>query len=103
MTGTPPGVIPYVECHDGPRRVLTIHLRPPATQKIPPVVGIDGRQYVVVWGSISFEVPADRATHVSVCLHADAMLQAASVLLTPGGPVELTYETHYFSGGATLS
>lgn len=104
MTGTPAGVVPYVEPHDGPKRVLTITLRPPSfTSKIPPVVGIDGRQYVAVWGTISFEVPADRATHVSVCVHGEYMQQAASMLLTPDRPPVLTYETHYVSGQASLA
>jgi hypothetical protein len=100
---TPVGVVPYVEAHDGPKRVLTMHLAPPSfTNKLPPVVGIDGRQYVAVWGTVSFEIPADRATHVSVCVHGDYMQQAASVLLVPERPAELTYQTHYVSGQATL-
>jgi hypothetical protein len=104
MTGTPPGVVPYVEAHDGPKRVLTLHLTMPTfTSKIPPVVGIDGRQYVVVWGSISFEIPADRATHVSVCVHGEYMQQAASALLAPERPAVLTYQTHFVGGQATLS
>jgi hypothetical protein len=37
--------IPYVEYHAGARRVILVHLRPPAmTKRIPPVVSIDGRQ-----------------------------------------------------------
>jgi hypothetical protein len=88
---TPPGVIPYVEHHVGPRRVLTVELR--GSQIVPPVVGIDGRPYQVVWGSVAFEVPADRACHVSVHYHLDRMYGGVSTLLAPEAKPHLTYTT----------
>jgi hypothetical protein len=105
---TPPGVIPYVEWHTGPRRVLTLDLTANALLKgqIPPIVSIDGRQYVVYWGSVTFEVPADRACHVSVHVEGEHVAQAASLLLSPGPaeqPLRLTYRTDYLSGSGTLS
>lgn len=102
---TPDGVIPYVDHHDGPKRVLTLHLtsgNAMAKAQVPPVVSIDGRQYVVYWGTVGFEVPADRACHVSVHLEADRMAQHASALLTPGADLTLTYATEYMSGVGTL-
>jgi hypothetical protein len=69
-----PGVIPYVDHHDGPRRLLTVeipHLGH-TVRAYAPVASIDGRQYVVSWGSVSFEVPADRNVHVSVHLHTNS-------------------------------
>ena len=96
--------IPYVEYHAGARRVLVLHLTPPAmTQKIPPVVSIDGRQYVVFWGTVAFEVPADRPIHVSVHLVANTMIQAATALLLPPHKPELTYNTNYMSGQGSLN
>ena len=52
--------------------------------KIPPIVGIDGRSYVVYWGPVTFEIPADRNVHISVHCEGDAIVQAASALLPPG-------------------
>lgn len=101
---TPAGVIPYVEHHDGPKRILTLALTSNAAIKgtVPPVVGLDGRQYVVYWGTIGFEIPADRACHVSVHVVGEHMGQHASVLLNPGADVSLTYETNWSSGIGTL-
>jgi len=70
---TTPNVIPYVDPHSGPKRLLTIDIVPPRTVSANPALipfaSVDGRQYVVVWGSVSFEIPADRNVHVSVhCL-----------------------------------
>ncbi|WP_244931267.1 hypothetical protein [Nocardioides sp. W7] len=101
----PPGVIPYVEHHTGERRVLTLHLtsgNSMLTAKNPPVVSIDGRQYLVYWGSVSFEVPADRAVHVSVHIEAERIGQAASALLPPGESLALTYSTDFMSGNGSL-
>ena len=108
MTDQPmPGVIPYVEFHTGPRRVLTVNLtsgNAMATSKHRPVVSIDGRQYLVIWGGVSFEIPADRNVHVSVHVEADHITQVASMLLPPGaGPKVFQYATHYSSGIGTLA
>ena len=113
MTQTPPPPgppahpllpIPYVEHHTGPKRVvvLTLNLPNRMVRKIPPVVGIDGRTYVVIWGQVAFEVPADRAVHVSVYMHGEYMVQAASTLLYPQHKGELTYTPDYMSGIASL-
>ena len=104
--GPPPGVVPYVEHHTGQRRVLTIHLTTGNSQlrsKIPPVVSSDGRQYIVYWGAVAFEVPADRSVHVSVHVEGGHLGQAASTLLPPGPPLELTYATNYVRGVGTLT
>lgn len=102
-----PGVIPYVEFHTGPRRLLTIDLttgNAPVRAKYRPIASIDGRQYVVVWGPVSWEVPADRNVHVSVHLEGDYLAQTASLILPSGdGRVVLTYATDYMSGIGRLS
>lgn len=100
--GTWAGAIPYVDHHDGERRILTMHVTTGNAMlgggKIPPIVSIDGRQYIVYWGSMTFEVPADRSVHVSVHVEGEYITQAASILLPPGGPVALRYSTNYGSG-----
>ncbi len=65
---TPAGVIPYVDHHDGPKRVLTLDLTSGNSMMKASPAGrqLDGRQYVVYWGAIGFEIPADRACHLSV-------------------------------------
>ncbi|PUA82674.1 hypothetical protein [Nocardioides currus] len=103
---TTPGVIPYVEAHSGPRRLLTVDLttgNAPVRAKYRPIASIDGRQYVVVWGSVSWEIPADRNVHVSVHLEGAYIAQTASLILPPGdGRVVLTYATDYRSGIGSL-
>ena len=109
MTDQPseqPRTIPYVDYHVGPKRTLVVNV---TTQnkmlqggKIPPVVSVDGRQYIVYWGTIPFEIPADRAVHVSVHVEGNAMTQAASALVPPGGDLTLTYATNYMSGIGSL-
>lgn len=102
-----PWLIPYVEYYDGPTRVLTLDLASEnklVVDKYRPIVSIDGRQYVVVWGPVSFEIPAQRNVHVSVHLHGDIVAQVASALLPPGAePVAFRYATHYRSGVASLT
>jgi hypothetical protein len=101
----PPSVIPYVEHHTGARRTLLLHLTTGnaiVRAKIPPIVGIDGRSYVVYWGPVTFEIPADRAVHVSVHCEGDAIVQAASALLPPGESLTLTYATDHLTGRGTL-
>ncbi len=78
--------------YDGAKRVLTLELtsgNAMVIDKHRPIVSIDGRQYVVVWGLVSFEIPAERNVHVSVHIHGNVVGQTASVLLPPGGPVGL--------------
>lgn len=101
----PPGVIPYVEHHTGERRVLTLHLTSGnslLTGRIPPIVSIDGRQYLVYWGTVSFEVPADRAVHLSVHVEGEHIGQAATALLPPGNALTMTYSTDFMSGQGSL-
>ena len=103
---TLPGVIPYVEAHTGPRRLMTIELSSGNTLGMHyhrPFVTIDGRQYLVVWGLVAFEIPADRNVHVSVHVEADFVTQTASMILPPG-PQDLAfgYDTRYLSGTGRL-
>nr|MCW2727753.1 hypothetical protein [Aeromicrobium sp.] len=102
-----PGVIPYVEFHQGPRRLLTVNLtsgNQVVVSKHRPIVSIDGRQYLVIWGGVMFEIPADRNVHVSVHVEADYVTQVASILLPPGDqPKVFRYETHYGSGVGSLT
>lgn len=104
---TEPGLISYVDHYAGAMRALTLALTTGNTLvagKYRPVVSIDGRQYVVVWGEVSFEIPADRNVHISVHLEGDILGQAASMLLPPGAERQVyRYETHYGSGIGTLT
>ncbi|WP_299052797.1 hypothetical protein [uncultured Nocardioides sp.] len=103
---TPTGVIPYVEFHQGPKRILTVHLEvtavlggTPLRARVAPGLFVDGRQYLVYWGQVHVEVPADRAVHIGVGVQDG--LQGASILLPPGeGPAHLRYEVGH--GGASL-
>lgn len=101
-----PWLIPYVDHYDGQRRVLALNLTSGngmVVTKYRPIVSIDGRQYVVVWGGVSFEIPAERNVHVSVHLHGDLIAQVASLLLPPGpDPIGFLYETNYVAGVGTL-
>lgn len=107
MTEQAPWLIPYVDYYQGSMRVLTLNLTTGNTMvasKYRPISSIDGRQYVVVWGGVSFEIPAERNVHVSVHLEGDIVGQAASILLPSGaGPVAFHYETHYTTGIGTLT
>ncbi len=106
QSATPAGAIPYVDYHLGPRRILTLDIvtgNALMRGKIPPVVSIDGRQYVVYWGPVAFEIPSDRACHVSVHVEGSHMGQAASTLVPPGESLTLTYQTDYGSGIGSLS
>lgn len=104
---TQPGVIPYVEWHQGKRRALTLNLTTGngmVQSKYRPLVTVDGRQYVVLWAAVTFEVPADRNVHVSVHLEGEIVGQVASMLLAPGeAPLAFTYATHYSAGVGTLT
>lgn len=93
----PPGVIPYVEHHTGPRRLVTIGLSAGGTPlagyskaMVKPNLFVDGRQYIVYWGEVTVEVPADRSVHIGVGMQDG--IRGASVLLPPGAePVVLDY------------
>jgi hypothetical protein len=93
-----PLAIPYVDHHVGPRRVVVLHLQRSSAVGSVPVVGVDGRSYVVVWGSVAFEVPADRPVHLSVHLELDRLAYAASTLLMPQHKSELTYSVSWGRG-----
>ena len=83
-----PGVIPYVDFHDGPRRLVTITCEQGGlvVGNSRPVVSIDGRAFQAMYGPVTFEVPADRNVHIGIHV---AGLQSqtglASTLLEPGG------------------
>jgi hypothetical protein len=94
---TPAGVIPYVDHHTGPKRLVTIGLTTGggplggiAKTTTKPNVFVDGRQYIVYWGDVTVEVPADRSVHIGVGMQDG--IRGASVLLPPGAePVVLDY------------
>jgi hypothetical protein len=96
-----PGVIPYVDHHNGPRRLLTVEIPHLGSTVLAyaPIASIDGRQYVVSWGAVSFEIPADRNVHVSVHLHTNSgrdhtITPFASLVLTPN-PAPLRLLTQF--------
>ncbi|MFD5096147.1 hypothetical protein ACFWMR_36470 [Amycolatopsis thailandensis] len=106
-----PGVIPYVDNHDGPRRLLTIDIPLVREARIfAPIASIDGRQYVVSWGSVTFEIPADRNVHISVHLQTnytgragDTTTPFASIVLAPHpGPVRLAAQLVTNAEGSLL-
>jgi hypothetical protein len=85
----PPGVIPYIDVHQGPRRLVTISIEGPRTPlagmtvgQIQPNLFVDGRQFIVSWGQVTVEVPADRSVHLGIGLQDG--LRGASLLLEPG-------------------
>ncbi len=93
-----PGVIPYVDHHEGARRLLTVEIPHygHTVQWYAPVASVDGRQYVVSWGAVTFEIPADRNVHVSVHLQTNRgdngmVTPFASTILPPHpAPLRLT-------------
>jgi len=94
---TPSGVIPYVDHHVGPKRLLTVSLEAGggllggiSKTVVKPNLFVDGRQYIVYWGPVTVEVPADRSVHIGVGMQDG--LRGASVLLPPGTePLALRY------------
>ncbi|WP_410655808.1 hypothetical protein [Amycolatopsis sp. lyj-112] len=83
-----PGVIPYVDNHSGLRRLLTIDISSHRQAAVfVPLASIDGRQYVVSWGAITFEIPADRNVHVSV--HLQTNYSSSSSMATPFASIVL--------------
>ena len=105
---TPPGDIPYIDHHIGRKRLVTVTLEPikallgGATEKMmQPTLHVDGRPFIVYWGRVTVEAPADRAVHVAVGLQDG--LRGASVLLEPGvDPAYLLYQVPAV-GQATLA
>lgn len=83
--------IPYSGDHDGQPRILQLRLRKWGFVQTQPTVGIDGREYVGSWGLMTFEVPADRATHVSVFLPTKNRTGAAATLLLADQAPNLEY------------
>lgn len=104
---TTPNVIPYVDHHMGARRLLTIdHTSGNGmlTSKYRPITSIDGRQYVVLWGPVTFEIPADRNVHLSVHLEGEYVAQAASMILPPGETDQVfVYATDFLGGIGSLT
>ena len=105
---TPAGVIPYIDHHTGPKRLVTVTMEPVkalvrgVTEKMmQPTLHVDGRPFIVYWGRVTVEAPADRAVHLAVGLQ-DGM-RGASVLLEAGtGPAHLLYQVPG-AGQATLA
>ena len=57
---------------------------------VKPNLFVDGRQYIVYWGQVTLEVPADRHVHLGVGMQDG--IRGASLLLPPGAePVLLDY------------
>lgn len=85
--------IPYAGSHVGPRRRLTLALRPSWLIRAPAVhVSIDGATYVLPWGSAAFEVPADRPVHISAYQQISGTSSGvAAKVLPPQAPPELEY------------
>lgn len=85
-----PGVIPHMEAHDGPRRTLTVISDGAAifSNRTRPVIVIDGRAFQVMWGPITFEIPADRNVHLSAHVLSSEATGFASMLLEAGGQDE---------------
>jgi hypothetical protein len=94
---TPAGVIPYVDHHTGPKRYVTVGLEAGggplgsvSKSTVKPNLFVDGRQYIVYWGQVTVEVPADRPVHLGVGMQDG--VRGASLLLPPGtDPVQLVY------------
>ena len=90
----PPGVIPYVDFHDGPRRILTVISEGSRliTSTSRPVVLVDGREYHCVWGPVTFEVPADRNVHIGgYILGGQTITGMGSFLLEPGNDEQIVF------------
>lgn len=90
--------IPYSGYHVGPRRTLTVNLRCVSSSPEVVHVTIDGSTYVLPWGVVNFDVPADRPVSVIVyqmTRHAgsESVSGLARTVLAPGLPTELEYRT----------
>jgi len=93
-------VSPYVEFHQCLWRVLTLNLTSGnAVGGHRPIVSIDGREYLVIWGGVPCEILADRRVHVNVHVEADYVTRVASMLLPPADrSPAFRYETRYTPG-----
>ena len=96
VSATPDGVIPYVDHHTGPKRYVSVTLDGGGVlggiskSMVKPNLFVDGRQYIVYWGRVTVEVPADRPVHLGIGMQDGA--RGASLLLPAGSePVELAY------------
>ncbi|MEU5989258.1 hypothetical protein ABZ806_09790 [Spirillospora sp. NPDC047418] len=87
MSETP---IPYAGGHHGPTRVLRLHTRRGVVAKAGVTIGIDGAHYHQPWGSVAFEIPADKPVHVAVS-QGGGQIAVAATVLTPEQPSELEY------------
>ena len=86
-----PPIIPYVDQHVGPKRVLDLVCRRGIISGGGLEVSIDGRAYPVAWGLSRFEVPADRPVSVGVMQTLNGGVGHAHVVLTPDVPPVLEY------------
>lgn len=101
-------VIPYIDVHDGPRRLLTVdagrfHLTM-AGGASKPSVSIDGREFLVYQGVLTFEIPADRSVHVGIWANISdhSRWWMASFLLSPDQRPYLVWEKRGAFGDAGL-
>lgn len=86
-----PPIVPYVDQHAGPRRVLDLTCRRGLISGAGVEVSIDGRAYPVAWGTTRFEIPADRPVSVGVMQTLKGGVGHAHVVLTPETPPVLEY------------
>jgi hypothetical protein len=85
-------LIPWAGDRNVPLRLLAIDLRATTLAKgVSPAVLVDGRQYVVDWGRVALEVPADRPVHVCVLALHRRPLGVASLVLMPDREPALEY------------
>lgn len=86
-----PAIIPYVDQHTGPKRVLDLNLMKGMVSGPRLEVSIDGRSYPVGWGRCLFEIPADRPVSIGVAQTINGGSGHAQVVLTPQLPAQLEY------------
>ncbi len=65
VSQTPAGVIPYVDFHTGPKRLVTVELAAGGSplagyskSMVKPNLFVDGRQYIVYWGQVGPRMPS---------------------------------------------
>lgn len=86
-------LIPYVDHHQGPRRVLALDLSDLPGSADAPVaqVAVDGRWYVVVAGNVEFEVPADQPVQLSMRPVDGSRDQTTSLMVRPEHTARVRY------------